>query len=433
MANSSAEKTKTKKERVTSIYARICYSGFKFKYYIPENINPKYWNKETQRAKQTGKFKEHSEFNARLNNIESDIRNVYRKYINDHGRVPAPATLKPFLDKEIRRIEVEKANDKTFFAFFDQFINRSKEGTRLDTRTKKNIVYNTTKGYISTCNHLKEFEKKFKNRIDFETIDLDFYNAYITYLTKDVKLSNNTIGDHIKRLKTVLNEATEQGINKNLAFRSRYFSKITEQTASIYLTESELQEIEHLDLKENKKLEHVRDLFLIGCYTGLRYSDYSILKPEQIKDGFIQTTQVKTGTPVVIPIHPTVNRIIEKYNGSLPRSISNQKTNEYLKDLGKKVPSLKMPFLIKRTKGGITITGKDDGTNYKKWELLTTHTARRSFATNEYLAGTQPLTIMAITGHRTEKAFLKYIKLTPNEHAKLLKLQWSKRQSLKAI
>jgi len=84
------------------------------------------------------------------------------------------------------------------------------------------------------------------------------------------------------------------------------------------LTQQEINELEDWDLSENNKLDRVRDLFLIGCYTGLRYSDYSILKPEQIKEGFITTTQVKTGDEVIIPIHATVQKIIEKYNGNCP-------------------------------------------------------------------------------------------------------------------
>ena len=106
----------------------------------------------------------------------------------------------------------------------------------------------------------------------------------------------------------------------------------------------------------------------------------------------------------------------------MPPAISNQKTNEYLKEIGEQIKSLKVVVSKTLTKGGLKVT-----TNYKKWELLTTHSGRRSFATNEYLNGTPSITIMAITGHKTEKAFLRYIKLTPNEHAKLLKLHWEKR------
>ena len=157
---------------------------------------------------------------------------------------------------------------------------------------------------------------------------------------------------------------------------------------------------------------------MIGCYTGLRFSDYSILKPQNINDGFIKIKQVKTGSPIVIPVHSVVKKILEKHNGKLPKSISNEKTNEYLKEIVSK----------EITKGGSQITQMRE-----KWKLVQSHTARRSFATNEYNAGTPPLVIMAITGHKTEKSFLKYIRVTPDEHAIKLKSLWHRRSKLKAV
>jgi integrase len=421
----------------TAIFAILFWEGHKLKVYTPERINPKHWSADNQRAKQSSQFKEHPEFNQRLKNWKTDVANVYRRWVNDNsGTIPGPDTVKELIDTHVTKKEPKKEVDKTFFGYFEHFVQKSMQGERLSTKTKKSTVYNTTKGYTSTLNHLKAFQKKYSRKIDFKTIDLEFYNDYIKYLTKTLKLSTNTIGDHIKRIKTIMNEATELGLNNNMTYRSKYFVKPTEQTDSIYLSEKELQEIEAVDLSHTPKLERVRDLFLVGCYTGLRYSDFSILRPEQIKDGFIETTQLKTGDAIVVPIHPTVERILSKYGGELPPAISNQKTNDYLKEIGKLkdqrgksiLPSLSDTVSKTFTKGGMKVTE-----NYQKWELLSTHTARRSFATNEYLAGTPSITIMAITGHKTEKAFLRYIKLTPKEHAKLMQLHWKKRGELKAV
>ena len=243
-----------------------------------------------------------------------------------------------------------------------------------------------------------------------------------------LNLSTNTIGKHIQIIKLVLHEATDRGLNTNLSFKSKRFVTIREESDSIFLSETEISELEALDLSSNKRLENVRDLFLIGCCTGLRYSDYSILQPEQIKNGFIEITQTKTGQRVTIPVHSTVERIIAKYNGVMPRSLSNQKTNQYLKEIGEQLPSLNKSESITFTKGGLKVIE-----NCMKWELLTSHTARRSFATNQYLAGFPTITIMAITGHRTERSFMRYIKLSSNEHANLLKLLWVERAKLKAV
>lgn len=420
----------------TPIICVIRYNAQRIKYYTREKIHPKHWetrkeNKKYQRAKSS--LREAPELNARLDKILTTIKNVFRQYRNDNNnQIPTPEILKSLLDKAFNR---ETETVKTFFSFFRELIDHSKTGLRVNPKTGKPIGYNTIKTYETTFKHLTDYQNNiWKKPINFESIDLEFYNNYKLFLIKKLKLANNSVGKHIQIIKLIMNEATERGLNTNLYFKSKRFAVVREKSDNIFLTKEEIEELEDLDLSNNSKLERVRDLFLIGCHTGLRYSDYSILKPEQIKDGFIITTQIKTGDEVIIPIHATVQSIIEKYSGNLPRSISNQKTNEFLKDLGKMVKSLDIPFIKSRTKGGQKVSGKEDGTDFKKWELLTTHTARRSFATNEYLAGTPTITIMAITGHKTERAFLKYIKLTPNEHAKLLKAHWEKRKPvLKAV
>jgi len=264
--------------------------------------------------------------------------------------------------------------------------------------------------------------------IDFNSIDLFFYNRYTEYLIKELKLSTNTVGKNIQVIKLILNEAVEIGVSKNIAYKSKRFLTVREKSDSINLSKKELQEIETLDLSSDKTLQNVRDLFLIGCYTGLRYSDYSTIKPEYFNNGYLEITQTKTGAPVVIPLHEVIIKILDKNKGLLPKSISIQKNNDYLKDIGKKIDSLKTEFVKSITKEGF-----NQRTIYQKWELITSHTARRSFATNEFLAGTPTLTIMAITGHKTEKSFLRYIKLTSSEHAKLLKGHWEERKTKAAL
>jgi integrase len=162
----------------------------------------------------------------------------------------------------------------------------------------------------------------------------------------------------------------------------------------------------------------VRDLLIVGCWTGVRFSDISQITPDAIEDYIIYIKQSKTGGKVAIPVHDYVKAILDKYDGSLPPSISNQRFNEYLKEVVKKA---KVKDIVHKaiTKGGVTRSK-----SYSKWELVTTHTGRRSFATNNYLMGVPTLTIMAITGHKTESSFLKYIKVTPTEHAEKIRLIW---------
>jgi len=412
----------------TVIFARICYEGYKVKYYTTEKINPKFWNTETQRVKQTKLFSEHPEFNQRLKNIQSDILNVYRKYLNDYdNEIPTPNILKNLLDREFNKVASE-ITKLSFLGFYEETINQMKNGGRIQIVTGKPYSKATIQVYSNTLNRIKEFQKAKRRIIDFNTIDGDFYNDFVEHLSKRLKLANNTIGKDIKTIKTILNEAKERGINVNPQSISRKFSTISEQSDSIYLTEKDLSEIEKIDLSDNQTLDNVRDLFLIGCRTGLRYSDWDKITSVQIQNGIIEIRQTKTDNIVAIPIHKTVSKIFTKHNGILPKPISNQNTNYYLKEIGKRIDCLKEKTTKTITKGGIRVM-----TNYEKWELLTCHTARRTFATLEYLAKTPTITIMAITGHKSEKSFLKYIKLTNTEHAKHLQQIWNERNNLMVV
>ncbi len=406
----------------TVIYASISYPGYRVKYYLPEKINPIFWNNETQRARETRKYPEYPEFNTRLNNLTSDIKTIFRRYQNDNsGLIPSPDLLKQLLDVALKGKNSKP--DHTFFTFLQEVIDQAASGLRINPKTGKAITKSTPKIYTTLQNKLNEFKKISRRPINFDTIDLEFYNDYKDYLTNKIKLSANTIGKHIQTIKLIMNEATEAGFNTNLAFKSKKFVVLREDAQNVYLTEDELKKIEGLDLSLSPRLDRVRDMFLVGCHTGLRFSDFSILKPNQIKDGFIETTQIKTGGAVVIPVHDVVKGILVKYNGQLPQAITNQKFNKYIKDVVKLVDELKIEVDITSTKGGKSVTVRS-----QKCDLVSTHTARRSFATNQFRAGLPSLTIMSITGHKTEKAFLKYIKVTPSEHAQIMKDHWEKRK-----
>jgi integrase len=412
----------------TIIYARIYYGCYETKCYTDKSILPAYWNKKAKRARETKKYPQFPEFNTGLDTIANSIEAVIMNYQNNHdGFYPTPVQLKPLLDRAIRKVGISEK--LTFMSFFDKFIKDSEAGTRL-TKKGKPITHGTIKTYYTTKVSLENFQTHSRKSIDFDNIDMAFYNDFTKYLTLTVKQSTNYIGKHIKVIKTVLHEATELNINTNLSFKGRGFTTISEEADTIYLPEHELQEIAQLDLTETPGMDKTRDLFLIGCYTGLRFSDLSTLRPEQIDNGMITITQIKTGDRVVIPVHDTVTEMMRKYGGKLPAAISNQKTNAALKDIAGKCECLKKKVSVKFTKGGKSVT---KGVNAEivspeKWQFVTTHTARRSFATNQFLNGVPTLSIMAITGHKTEKAFMKYIKVTPDDHAKIMQGIWKEKK-----
>ena len=192
-----------------------------------------------------------------------------------------------------------------------------------------------------------------------------------------------------------MNEAVGRKLTTNLQFKNKRFRN-----------EKEINRLYALDLANNSRLEKVRDLFIIACDTGLRFSDLIELRNENIinNGSVIRIRTQKTGEVVIIPLKGKVKEILKKYEGIPPQAISNQKMNEYLKELGE-MAELIEDVVISLTKGGTRQTE-----TFKKFELITTHTARRSFATNAYLQNVPTISIMKITGHTTAKSFLKYIK-----------------------
>lgn len=389
----------------TLVYLFFNFNNYRLKYSTGEKVHPKFWNKAKQRAKETIQFPEYPEFNTRLSNIEVAVKNSYRRLLND-GIIPTPESLKGELNKALGI--VKRDQKQSFFEFTNSFIVSVSH-----LRAK-----NSLKIYHTTLNHLKDFAKTKGYRIDFDTINLEFYNNFVEYLSKEKGLLTNSIGKYIKAIKAVLNEATERGVNSNIEFKSRKFKSLQEEIDHVYLTTEEIDALYKLSLDGKKYLERVRDLFVIGCHTGLRFSDFSHLTNENfIKDRgchFFQVRTHKTKEKVVVPIKPTVLEIWNKYDGQLPRAISNQKMNDYLKELGE-LAGLNKAVIIKKTSGNEVRQMK-----FKKHELISTHTARRSFATNAYREGVPSLSIMKITGHRTEKAFMRYIKISQEENAALL-------------
>ena len=386
----------------------------------------KHWNPKEYRLRNTTDNPDKDKINNFLNELET----VTESFITDQKISKKELTkneLKTFLQNYIHP---PKLNENTLLGFFELFINQVEN--RTNSKTGHIVSYKTKREYQRTFQYLKDYCTKRKKDLDFQNIDLDFYQDFTEFLQSEAsknkkgevnKLSTNTIGHKIQSLKAVLNEATEKGINKNLFYKSAKFKAISEDNDSIYLSETELETIRLFDFSSNPRLEKVRDLFLMGAWTGLRFSDFTRIHQDNIRDNRIFMEQKKTTKPVIIPCHPVFTELWNKYDGKLPKFISNQKFNEYIKQVCDKAGITEV-FHKGITKGGHRIT-----TKYKKWELVSSHTARRSFATNQYLSGFPAISIMQITGHKTEKAFLRYIKVTPEDHAKLLEMHWKKQNN----
>lgn len=390
----------------TLVYLYYNFDYNRLKYSTGEKILPKFWNKKKQRADSDRNFPEHPEFNQRLNIIEAAVNNAYRKLLNDGEVGITPDLLKAELNKGLKKRTKEQK------AGLIEWIEKEVEILKTDKKHGSIQVYN------SLLKHLSDFSKNKKYKLTFDTINLDFYERFRDYLLNEKNLLTNTFGKQIKTLKTFLNLATEKGVNQNLKYKSKLFKATQENVDHIYLTEEELDRLYNLELSSKKYLDRTRDLFLIGCHTGLRFSDFTQLKKEnfqRLNNSFVFVVRTnKTNEKVVIPVKQVVKRIWDKYEGELPKAISNQKMNVYVKELAE-LAGITDTVSIKRT------SGKDvRKTTNKKCKFVSTHTARRTFATNAYLSGVPAISIMKFTGHRTEISFMKYIKVSQERNAELL-------------
>lgn len=379
-------------------------------------ILPKFWNSEKMRVRNIVEAVKKEIINNRLN----ELYQIAERFCLERTAKNEPITkenLKAFLDEQTGVTKPFK--EDTFHDFVKAYLIRNK--TRINPKTGKKLSYKVQREHERTFAYIVEFEKK-RNKgkeLDFNDITIDFYTDFTDYL-QSLNLSANTIGHKIQTLKTWLNEASFKGLNQNKQYKSQHFRATIEKTDSIYLSVSELEKIYQTDCKI-ERLNKVKDLFLIGAFTGLRFSDFVSLNSDCIKNNIIHIEQKKTGNRVSIPLHPIVAEIWQKYGQKLPDPISNQKFNDYIKEVCQ-IAGIDSPEQKHITKGGVRVCQ-----TFKKYELVTSHTARRSFATNLYLSGFPAISIMQITGHRTEKAFMAYIRVTSEQHAELLRTHWIKK------
>jgi integrase len=389
--------------RYTMVKGRKKY--LPLKYYIGESIHPAHWNRRTNRAKETKEFPQHDVFNQRLCYIENTVQSLllHYKYDDDGTSVDI---LRDELDMRIKQQYLYGSEcKKTLFFFIEQFINEAEKLKSLAT----------VRQYRNTLRLLMDFSLKV-HRIDFHNIDLSFYANFKNYMD-EAGYSEAYFSNQIKYIRLFMNEATERGYNEQMIYKSRKFTCPQITSDKIYLTAKEISHIRAIELSGYEKLEKIRDMFVIACHTGLRFSDLVRLQPANfnLTEKIIRIRTQKTDAMVYIPLAPDVLSICEKYKFRLPR-ISNSTFNTCIKEIGRQAGLVDIvDFSI--SKGSRKIRH-----SVPKYQLITSHTARRSFATNAFLANVPNISIMQITGHTTEKAFMKYIRISGEDNARRLLL-----------
>ena len=222
-------------------------------------------------------------------------------------------------------------------------------------------------------------------------------------------------------VKTICRDAKKYGIKLHPEIEDDGFRATKEKTYFVTLSEPEINQIFESDLSHTNYLENARDWLIIGVWTGARVSDLLNFNASNLKNGFIEYTAQKTKQQIILPIHWQVESIIAKLGGRMPRQISSQKYNDYIKEV------CRLSGIVEVCHGGkfnTDIKRKVTG-HYPKYELISTHCARRSFATNHYGKLPTPV-IMAATGHKSERMLLSYIGKTPQDNAMQLRDFWAK-------
>lgn len=360
------------------------------------HIDPVNWDKNEQRP--IRKLLKDVSFA----NLDTDLSDLKTRLLKEYNN-----------SKGVRDVDIQWLNE-----FVNPPILKSKYPNRLIDYIDVFISFKETevkKATISKCNvikHLLErYEKQTKSILYIRDIDSNFKINFEKYCIS-VGYAPNTIGRLIRSIKTFCKHAKSNEVETHFqldSIKGKYY-----KVESVYLNLEEIASIESLKASDlNDVLENARDWLLISCYCGQRVSDFlrfdkSMIRYEKNKSGvikpLIEFTQIKTEKVMTIPLDLKIIEILKKYNGNFPRKISDQKYNEHIKKVCKIAKINKLTQGVKFNPD----TKKKEDRLYEKWQLVSSHIGRRSFATNKY--GIIPTSfLMYITGHTTEGMFLTYI------------------------
>lgn len=273
-------------------------------------------------------------------------------------------------------------------------------------------------------NHLKQFEATTKTPLQLKTLTVKVLERLQDYFykvpNKETGLNTQTTAKYIEIFKMFLNWTVKHKYSDNADFRD--FKAIQQpDTLKVVLTSDDIVKIKKANLQGKNYLANVRDLLILSTLTGLRYSDYSRIKPEHIKQDeegskTLLIRQEKTNEFVELPLTMEAETIISKMFAGEVHPVSNQRMNTYVKDLCM-LAEVNELFEVHKFKGKIKITKR-----LPKHQLITTHTGRRTFATNLMQKGIPAITVMRYTGHKDYKSFTKYVNIPRQAEMNIIKL-----------
>jgi integrase len=384
----------------------------KFVYSTGENIHPNEWNFDNREPLnlngRTDEANRHRTIKRQLDRYSNFFSDTIQNYKLANREIIV-SDIKDDFDTEFKRT---KAISSKFFDVYDIFITDKKndytEGANSET---------TIKRYEYNKKLLNDFENNRKKKIHFNQINKSFYNAFIEYCVSEKSHSANTLRRNVGLLKTYLYWALDNGHTYKTDFQ-KFKAPKAQQTDEVALTLDQVKEVFEYDLSNTPKLERVRDLFVFGCATGMRISNYSNVEKKDIHNGLIKVRDKKnTDKTLEIPLNDFSQLILKKYDYRLPK-ISNQKFNDYIKD------AFKLMGYNENIKKTIKV-GKDLIEQINPlYERISSHTARRSFITIMKNQKIPDKVIMSITGHKSLEVFNKYYKPNDEEKKDFMRTVW---------
>jgi len=363
-------------------------------------VTKTYWNK-----KHATKSKDISIIN-RQTQIKNELNKITQFVLKEFNKSSAPDQLNnkwltSKIDNYYKPTKDPKNIPKDIVRFIDYYIELRKSEVKPASLKKFNVIKHK----------LQRLEGASGKTIYISEINEDFKQEFYNYC-KEENYSQNTIQRELNIIKTFCKFARSKGIEVDSELDSLKLPK--EKIDNIYLSLKEIELIENAEI-EQPHLINATQWLIISCFTGQRISDFMRFTKEMIRiekgKSLIEFEQQKTGKLMTIPIHAKVQQILDKNKGEFPYRISDQRYNDYIKEVckiagideeiqGKKQLNISKENETKKIR-------RVEGV-YPKYELVTSHIGRRSFATNYY--GDIPTSyLIYVTGHSSEVMFLNYI------------------------
>ncbi|MFC4817065.1 tyrosine-type recombinase/integrase [Flavobacterium sp. GCM10023249] len=400
------------KESLILFSAYFKMEGRKFVYSTGEMIHPNDWDFENRQPKNLNGRTESANrlrgINRQLERYSNFFSDLIQKYKLSNREINI-ADIKDDFDVEFKRTT---SISSKFFEVYDLFLTEKKSDFTDEANSETTI-----KRYEYNKKLLFDFQAFTGKKVNFNQIDKTFYNSFIEFSISEKKHSANTVRRNVGLLKTFLYWATENNHTYKTDYQ-KFKSPKSQLTDEVALTLEQVQEVFEFDFSNNERLERVRDLFVFGCATGMRISNYSDIQEKDIQDGFIKVRDKKnTDKALEIPLNDFSIFLLKKYDYKLPK-ISNQKFNDYIKEV---FQTIGYNQIIKKT----VKVGKDIIEQLNPlYERISSHTARRSFITIMKNNKIPDKVIMSYTGHRSLEVFNKYYKPNNDDKKDFMKSVW---------